>query len=401
MTPERVFTAMADMIRRFPALEVRFPSPQRLRVGHRQRGGGRPGGRGVGPLHRQLPRRAGRQRLSGGGGGQSARPARLGSEHRRDPSGPGQRAGGLLLGQAHRRQRPDRRRGRLHPDGRNPRRRRQQGKPLPHAPEPGALRAQPQVRPGQARRQGIPGSRIWSASTSASRRRISKRCSSASWSSGTPRRPSPRRICPSSSPRSWRARTTITSELLSCTVNSSLDLQSTASLRIRLLGETFVAAGSGNGGFDAFNVALTKVLKKEGPRPAQAAGLRGPNPQGRPHRRPHRVRHHLGLGRGEVRTRGVHYNQVFAAITATLRMLNLLIQRSLQERSSAGSAWLSRSAGLSDIWWFFSANRLKLLRASLGSCPGAGRFRQLELLGRLHEPGKGRLRLLHRTWPSP
>jgi D-citramalate synthase len=124
-------------------------------------------------------------------------------------------------------------------------------------------------------------------------------------------------------------------ELLSCTVNSSLDLQSTASIRVRLLDEVFMAAGSGNGGFDAFNVALSKVLKKKGLSLPKLLDFEVRIPKGgRTDALTECVITWSG-DRGEVRTRGVHYNQVFAAINATLRMLNLRIQRSLQPADSA------------------------------------------------------------------
>ena len=125
-------------------------------------------------------------------------------------------------------------------------------------------------------------------------------------------------------------------ELLSCNVNSSLDLQSTASIRIRLRDEVFVAAGSGNGGFDAFNVALSKVLKKKGLALPKLLDFEVRIPKGgRTDALTECIITWEGA-RGEVRTRGVHYNQVFAAINATLRVLNLRIQRSLQQSQSAG-----------------------------------------------------------------
>jgi (R)-citramalate synthase len=41
---------------------------------------------------------------------------------------------------------------------------------------------------------------------------------------------------------------------------------------------------------------------------------------------------------GELRTRGVHANQVFAAIAATVRMVNILMHRALTERKSVDAA---------------------------------------------------------------
>jgi len=125
-------------------------------------------------------------------------------------------------------------------------------------------------------------------------------------------------------------------ELLSCNVNSSLDLQSTASIRIRLRDEVFVAAGSGNGGFDAFNVALSKVLKKKGLALPKLLDFEVRIPKGgRTDALTECIITWEGA-RGEVRTRGVHYNQVFAAINATLRVLNLRIQSALPQSQSAG-----------------------------------------------------------------
>jgi D-citramalate synthase len=109
-------------------------------------------------------------------------------------------------------------------------------------------------------------------------------------------------------------------------VTSGLDLESTVSIRVDIYGEVQRASGSGNGGFDAFIDAIKKVL------PASLAF-------------PELVDYELRIPQGgstsaltEVlitwqgpertfRTRGVHANQVFAGINATLRMLNMLLHR--------------------------------------------------------------------------
>jgi D-citramalate synthase len=51
-------------------------------------------------------------------------------------------------------------------------------------------------------------------------------------------------------------------ELLACNVSSSLGLESTASIKVRLQGEVHTAVGSGNGGFDAFNRALAVITAR-------------------------------------------------------------------------------------------------------------------------------------------
>jgi len=123
-------------------------------------------------------------------------------------------------------------------------------------------------------------------------------------------------------------------ELLSCTVTSSLDLQSTASIRVRLQDEVLTAAGSGNGGFDAFTGALAKLLKKKGLVLPKLVDFEVRIPKGGRSDALTECIITWVCATGEVRTRGVHYNQVFAAINATLRVLNLQIQDSLRQSRS-------------------------------------------------------------------
>jgi D-citramalate synthase len=119
-------------------------------------------------------------------------------------------------------------------------------------------------------------------------------------------------------------------ELLSCSVTSGLDLDSTVSIRVLVEGEMRRASGSGNGGFDAFIDAVRKVL------PGTLAF-------------PELMDYELRIPRGgstsaltEVlitwqatthtfRTRGVHANQVFAGIHATLKMLNVVLHQDSAE----------------------------------------------------------------------
>jgi len=112
-------------------------------------------------------------------------------------------------------------------------------------------------------------------------------------------------------------------ELLNCSITSVLDLESIVSISIRLFGETYKSTGTGNGGFDAFIMAIKKVLDQHGfefpelldyqvriPKGGQASAL---------------VECFItweNEGR-KIRTRGVDANQVFAGIQATLRMLNM------------------------------------------------------------------------------
>jgi D-citramalate synthase len=102
--------------------------------------------------------------------------------------------------------------------------------------------------------------------------------------------------------------------------------------------EVFNAAGSGTGGFDAFMNALGKVIKKRGLALPELLDYEVRIPKGgRSDALTECIITWEGED-GEFRTRGVHYNQVFAAINATLRMLNMLVHRSLKGADPAASA---------------------------------------------------------------
>jgi D-citramalate synthase len=119
-------------------------------------------------------------------------------------------------------------------------------------------------------------------------------------------------------------------ELLACNVSSSFGLESTASIKILLRGEQLTAAGSGNGGFDAFNNALSKIVKRQGLSLPQLTDYEVRIPKGGRTDALTECTITWSGERGEIKTRGVHANQVFAAIGATMRMLNLVIHRAMQ-----------------------------------------------------------------------
>lgn len=118
-------------------------------------------------------------------------------------------------------------------------------------------------------------------------------------------------------------------ELLACAVASTLDLESTASIRLRIDDETYTAVGAGNGGFDAFVNALAKVVKRRGLTLPTLVNYEVRIPKGGRTDALTECSISWNTEQGELRTRGVHANQVFAAIAATLRMLNILIHRAL------------------------------------------------------------------------
>ncbi|MBK1716436.1 alpha-isopropylmalate synthase regulatory domain-containing protein [Thiocystis violacea] len=123
-------------------------------------------------------------------------------------------------------------------------------------------------------------------------------------------------------------------ELLGCSIASSLDLASMASIKIRLDDEIHAASGAGNGGYDAFTSALSKVLKKQGFALPALTDFEVRIPKGGRTDALTECSITWQTEQGELRTRGVHANQVFAAIAATLRMLNILMHRELAERKA-------------------------------------------------------------------
>ena len=119
-------------------------------------------------------------------------------------------------------------------------------------------------------------------------------------------------------------------KLLNCSVTSGLDLKSTVSIRVDVDGDIQHAVGSGNGGFDAFIYAMNEVMASKN------------------YALPTLVDYEVRIPKGghtdaltecvitwdcdgqDIKTRGVHSNQVFAGILAALRIVNL----QLHERAS-------------------------------------------------------------------
>ena len=112
-------------------------------------------------------------------------------------------------------------------------------------------------------------------------------------------------------------------KLLNCSITSGLDLESTVSIRVRVKGETHLASGSGNGGFDAFINAINQIMAIYSYTLPTLADYEVRIPKGG---------HTNALTEcvitwdceGDMRkTRGVHSNQVFASVLAALRMINI------------------------------------------------------------------------------
>lgn len=117
--------------------------------------------------------------------------------------------------------------------------------------------------------------------------------------------------------------------LLNCSITSGLNVDSMASIRVKIGEDIYKSAGSGNGGFDAFSMAIEAIMEQ--------VGFVYPNLEN------YQVRIPPGgktsaltesfitwNDQGNIfRTRGVSSNQVFAGVQATIRMLNKLLHENI------------------------------------------------------------------------
>ncbi|MCH9696850.1 MAG: 2-isopropylmalate synthase [Gammaproteobacteria bacterium] len=119
--------------------------------------------------------------------------------------------------------------------------------------------------------------------------------------------------------------------LLNCTITSGYELESTVSLRVEIKGNEHVASGCGNGGFDAFIDAIEKVLKQYDYTLPELTDYEVRIPKGG----------HTDAFtecviswdcQGRTRkTRGVHSNQVFASVLATIRVINIELEERIEQ----------------------------------------------------------------------
>ena len=114
--------------------------------------------------------------------------------------------------------------------------------------------------------------------------------------------------------------------LVRCDLASNMGELATASIGLAIDGKEYSAEGEGNGGFDAFTAALGQVMAELGLVLPELIDYKVHIPRGG---------HTNALteasitwqlqGWGKTTTRGMHANQVFAAIEATLRVVNRLL----------------------------------------------------------------------------
>ncbi len=116
-------------------------------------------------------------------------------------------------------------------------------------------------------------------------------------------------------------------KLLNCSVTSGLQLESTCSIKVQINDEIRLSSGIGNGGFDAFMDAVKKVLKKQDMVVPQLLDYEVRIPKGGKTDALTECTITWWDESGSLKTRGVHSNQVFAAMSATIRMLNIRLHR--------------------------------------------------------------------------
>ncbi|TEW49844.1 alpha-isopropylmalate synthase regulatory domain-containing protein [Psychromonas algicola] len=116
-------------------------------------------------------------------------------------------------------------------------------------------------------------------------------------------------------------------ELLNCSINSGLDLESTVSIRVRINDQIYKTSGSGNGGFDAFISAMKKVLDEDTFVFPELVDFELRIPPGGQTSAFTECIVTWEEGDEQFTTRGVNANQVLAGIGATIRMINLRMHK--------------------------------------------------------------------------
>jgi len=116
-------------------------------------------------------------------------------------------------------------------------------------------------------------------------------------------------------------------KLINCSITSGLHLESTVSIRVQIGDEVELSAGIGNGGFDAFMNAIGKVVKRHGVTLPKLIDFEVRIPKGGKTDALTEATVTWQNGQGVFKTRGVHSNQVFAAMYATIRMLNMQMHK--------------------------------------------------------------------------
>ncbi len=115
-------------------------------------------------------------------------------------------------------------------------------------------------------------------------------------------------------------------ELISCDISTGLNRGSSVSLTLAIDGEECEGSGIGNGGFDAFMDAITKVLLKNEFTMPMLKDYEVHIPRGGKTDALTECIITWQTDDQDFKTRGIDANQVMAAVKATLRMINIKLQ---------------------------------------------------------------------------
>lgn len=114
-----------------------------------------------------------------------------------------------------------------------------------------------------------------------------------------------------------------TFEVRSCVITSAIGVSPTATVKVAYRGEEYEAVGTGTGGFDAFIKALRTIAPDVG---IEIPLLEDYEVHIPPGGRSDALVQTTITWEGGIRTKAVHSDQVMAAIEATERLINLLVQ---------------------------------------------------------------------------
>ena len=112
-------------------------------------------------------------------------------------------------------------------------------------------------------------------------------------------------------------------KLLNCSITSGLELESTVSVKVKINGDTRLASGCGNGGFDAFIDAINKIMNDYEYTLPALADYEVRIPKGGHTDALTECVITWDCGSKMRKTRGVHSNQVFASVSAALKIINI------------------------------------------------------------------------------
>ena len=112
-------------------------------------------------------------------------------------------------------------------------------------------------------------------------------------------------------------------QLIDCSITSELDSISTATVCVNIKDQEHSATGSGNGGFDAFFEAINKIMALHNYQLPELIDYEIRIPKGGHTNALTECLITWKCGEDVQKTRGVHANQVFASVLATLKIINI------------------------------------------------------------------------------